>query len=485
MRAMVASADRNRRHVISDPLRTFTTLIGSALGGGDDWSDALEIDGEGALPSAFAVSDLAATAIGAAGLAVAELVEARHGRRPAVRVDRRLASFWFASSIRPRGWTMPAIWDPIAGDYRADDGWIRLHTNAPHHRAAAERVLGAHADRESMAPAVARWRKGELEAAIVAEGGCAAEMRSLEEWAAHAQGRAVADEPLVSIDLHRAGSPPSPGWPVPRDRPLAGVRVLDLTRVLAGPVASRFLAGFGADVLRIDPPGWDEPSIVPEVTLGKRCARLDLRVPTDRAQFESLIADADVLLHGYRSDALAHLGYDADVRRRLRPGLVDVCLDAYGWTGPWRTRRGFDSLVQMSAGIAHEGMRWRYAEVPVPLPVQALDHATGYLIAATAVRGLVRRLGTGAGCSGRLSLARTAKLLVDAGAGRDTTTFAKESREDRADGEEATPWGSASRLKPPVRVDGAPMRWDLPASALGSASPTWPLRSRPDPLSTA
>jgi hypothetical protein len=169
----------------------------------------------------------------------------------------------------------------------------------------------------------------------------------------------------------------------------------------------------------------------------------------------------------------------------LRPGLVDVCLDAYGWTGPWRTRRGFDSLVQMSAGIAHEGMRWRNAEAPVPLPVQALDHATGYLIAATAVRGIVQRLATGAGCEGRLSLVRTAKLLVDAGAGGDAPTFTKESRGDRADGEEATPWGPASRLKPAVCIDGAPMRWDLPASALGSAPPAWPTRLRPDPTSTA
>jgi len=462
---------------LTETARTLAAGIWSALGGRDAAAGVLDIVGEGALASTFAVSDLASASIAAAALAVAELIEARHGRLPSVRVDHRLASFWFASSIRPLGWKMAAVWDPVAGDYRAADGWIRLHTNAPHHRAAAERVLGAHADRESMAPAVARWRTAELEAAIVAEGGCAAEMRSIDAWAAHPQGRAVAAEPLIRM-VERAAARDFRTISIPRSlvqevRPLAGVRVLDLTRVLAGPVASRFLAGFGADVLRVDPPDWNEPSIVPEVTLGKRCARLDLRTATGRATFESLLCDADVLLHGYRSDALVRLGYDADTRRRLSPGIVDVCLDAYGWSGPWRERRGFDSLVQMSAGIADAGMRWKNAEVPVPLPVQALDHATGYLIAACALRGLIGRVRDGRGSEARLSLARTAKLLVDTRTGHDADAFPKETHDDRIDGIEATSWGDAKRLKPPVAVHGAPMRWDLPACELGSSPPVW------------
>src|SRR5262249_18273826 len=158
----------------------------------------------------------------------------------------------------------------------------------------------------------------------------------------HPQGQAVAAEPLVRVEATDAA--PAPTWTVPEARPLQGVRVLDLTRVLAGPVGTRFLAGFGANVLRIDPLSWAEPGVVPEGTLGKRWAHLDLRADADRATFERLLREADVLVHGYRCDALARLGWPAERRRALRPGLVDVALDAYGWNGPWCARRGFDSL---------------------------------------------------------------------------------------------------------------------------------------------
>ena len=176
------------------------------------------------------------------------------GDRPSVEVDRRLASLWFASSLRPEGWRVPPAWDAVAGDYPTRDGWIRLHTNAPHHRAVALKilkVLEASPKRAAVAASVAGWRALDLEHAIVEAGGCAAEMHSLEEWAVHPQGRALAAEPLVHMRETDAG--PSPAWSVSRTRPLEGVRVLDLTRILAGPVATRFLAGFGAEVLRIDP----------------------------------------------------------------------------------------------------------------------------------------------------------------------------------------------------------------------------------------
>lgn len=451
-----------------DQSKIFAAQIGDALYGPPGRLDALHVSGTGALSSAFAVTDLAAGSVAAAGLALAEIA----GMDEPVRVDRRLASFWFAASIRPDGWSLPAAWDSIAGDYRTNDGWIRLHTNAPHHRAAAERVLGRQADKAGMAGAVSGWAKADLEAAVIAEGGCAAEMRSAADWAAHPQGRAVADEPLVAFETmpDRSRSAWSAG---PTTRPLHGLRVLDLTRVLAGPVAARFLAGFGADVLRIDPPDWDEPSLAPEVTLGKTCARLDLREAGDRARFEALLAGADVLLHGYRPDALENLGYGAAARRALAPGLVDVCLDAYGWTGPWAGRRGFDSLVQMSCGIARAGQDRRAADKPVPLPVQALDHATGYIMATAALRGLTRRLANGGGGQARLSLARTAALLTGAGPAEPDAPLADETSDDRASGIEATAWGPARRLRPPLTVTGAPMHWERAARRLGSDAAAW------------
>ncbi|RZT11152.1 CoA-transferase family III [Duganella sp. CF402] len=433
----------------------------------------VEVDftGEGELPSYFAVTDLAAASVGAAALAVRQLMVAQGSAASRVQVDRRLASMWFSWSFHPVGWERPPLWDAIAGDYATADGWIRLHTNAPHHRDAVLAALGCVPERSVVARAVAAWRGLELEEAVLAQGGCAAVMRSMEEWRAHPQGRSVASEPLIALaDTGRASQRE---WAWSSQRPLAGLRVLDLTRVLAGPVATRFLAGYGADVLRIDPPCWNEPGVIPEVTLGKRCARLDLRRPEDRAVFEKLLAQADVLVHGYRPAALERLGYGESMRRQLNPALIDVALNAYGWNGPQAGRRGFDSLVQMSSGIAHYGMRQQGAGQPVPLPVQALDHATGYLMAAAVVRALSSRLTEGRAMQARLSLARTAKLLTDAPPPSVNTPFAPTRDDDFSPQLEQTEWGPARRYRPPAIIDGAPMQWDLPASSLGGAKVNW------------
>jgi hypothetical protein len=425
----------------------------------------LSIVGEGSLPSAFAVTDLAVASIAAAGREVAALIGSDH-----VSVDRVLASAWFQTSIRPIGWALPPVWDAVAGDYETGDGWIRLHTNAAHHRAAAMAVLDCREDRDAVTAAVAGWSAEDLEFAVVEAGGCAAALRDIGSWRQHPQGAAVAQEELMSRTL--AHETVDISWRPQPDRPLAGVRVLDLTRILAGPVATRFLAGYGADVLRIDPTNWDEPSIAPDVTLGKRCARLNLREPEDRQQFASLVAQADVLVHGYRSDALERLGFGSDELRRLSPGLVDVALDAYGWSGPWATRRGFDSLVQMSSGIAHAGMQRTGLDRPVPLPVQALDHAAGYLVAAAAVRGLRTTLLHGRGSTSRLSLARVAAVLIDGPAGSFDDTLGAAEPFEYASREE-TAFGPLHRLAPPLTVAGAAQHWTRPATTLGSSPAAW------------
>ena len=357
--------DSSTSNASADAVRTrvFLTSIARDLGIASETAANVRFTDAGSLPSVFAVSDLATAAVAAAASAIAELVAARFGSTPTMTVSRRLSSLWFGWSIRPLGWNLPAPWDPIAGDYPTSDGWIRLHTNAPHHRDAALSVLGVSADKTAVSQAVAQRTAEELEAAVVQKKGCAAAMRSMAAWATHPQGQSVAREPLIAAlatdDI--ADSNPSSSTPT---RPLRGIRVLDLTRVLAGPVATRFLAGFGADVLRIDPPAWDEPGVVPDVTLGKRCARLDLKNADSRATFEMLLSTTDIFLHGYRPGALDHLGYGATARRNLAPGLIDIGLSAYGWSGPWQYRRGFDSLVQMSTGIADTGMQWNRADRP-------------------------------------------------------------------------------------------------------------------------
>ena len=439
-------------------------------------SSASEIDlsAGSSYPSVFAVSDLAQASIACAAGALGALISEHSGTSCRISVDRDLSSAWFLASIRPQGWTLLSPWDAIAGDYATADGWIKLHTNAPHHRARAIEVLGVREDRGAVAAAVLEWRGEELETAIVDAGGAAAAMKSLGAWKVHPQARAVARDPLLFFDDADASLLPIDQFGDVQ-RPLAGIKIVDLTRVLAGPVATRLLAGWGAQVLRIDPPDWDEPGIVPEVTLGKRCARLDLRSKIGLEQCVLLLSEADILVSGYRSDALDRLGLGAEQRQAIRPGLVDVSLDAYGWSGPWARRRGFDSLVQMSAGIAHTGMVAAGSPVPVPLPVQALDHATGYLLAAAAISGLTHRLKTGRGSRWRTSLASMARVLVDAGVddqglANDGSSITNVSPVRLV---EKTAWGDALRLPPPVDVTGAPLRWSLASRPLGSDPAAW------------
>lgn len=425
---------------------------------------------EDRLPSCWPVSDLAAASITAAAMAVSDLV-GLCAPSPPVSVSYRSASLWFGWSIKPVDWQMPNPWDAIAGDYAARDGWIKIHTNAPRHREAALAVLKCEPTREAVARMVAQRDGQEWEDAIVAAGGCAAWLRFAEQWTSHPQGRVVASEPLIIWDKQPTSQ--ETAWQPSPVRPLAGLRVLDLTRIIAGPVATRFLAGYGADVLRIDPPDWDEDAVAPEVTLGKRCARLDLKTEAGRDRFRKLLSTADILVHGYRKDALAKIGFDTSARQGIRPGLIDISLNAYGHSGPWEGRRGFDSLVQFSTGIAAAGMDWRQSAVPVSLPVQALDHATGYLLAAAAVRALIART-TGEGrLMARLSLARTAKLLMDHRSHPTEREFGKAAGRDHAASLEQSAWGPAYRLLPPVTIEGAPMWWDRPASRLGSVSADW------------
>lgn len=445
--------------------------IVAALGLGSDIVGRSRFIGEYTLPSCFPVTELAVASISAAGLALADLMSAA-GKLADVTIDSRLASLWFGFSIRPQGWDLPSPWDSIAGDYRTRDGWIKLHTNAPHHKAAALRVLGCAEDRDGVVSAVHRWTGSDLEHSVVAEGGCAAMLRTGEEWLTHPQGRAVSSEPLVLWDRAPLVSP-SFKWRPSRERPLAGLRVLDLTRVLAGPVATRFLAGYGAQVLRIDPPSWDEPGVIPEVTVGKRCARLDLHDVEGRSTFERLLSEADILVHGYRADALERLGLGTSARQAIRPGLIDVSLNAYGHSGPYATRRGFDSLVQFSCGITSQGMAWRSSDAPISLPVQALDQATGYLMAAAAIRGVAARLRGEPLLQASLSLARTAHLLCSNRANPSENEFRKDDAGDLGDEVERTTWGPALRMRSPIAVDGSILSWDSPAVALGSHSPTW------------
>ncbi|KAE9632769.1 CoA transferase [Parasedimentitalea maritima] len=433
-----------------------------------------KVTGSGQLPSAFAVTELATASLAAVGSELAGLMRAMNlaNQQPQITVDQRLASLWYGYSFRPSGWDMPSLWDAIAGNYQCADGWIRLHTNLPHHRAAALQVLDCANTRDAVTTAVRKWQGDALEGAIVDSGGVAAAMRSQPDWLAHPQGRAVTSDPLIDWVAPRTiALRPRPQ--ATAERPLAGLRVLDLTRVLAGPIATRTLAGFGAEVLRIDPPGWDEPGVIPDISLGKHCTYLDLRHAQDRRTFETLLANADVLVHGYRPGALDGLGYDLEARNQLAPNLIEVTLNAYGWSGPWATRRGFDSLVQMSSGIADTGRHWAGSDSPTPLPVQALDHATGYLMAAAVLSALTAATQGNPAPQARLSLARTAALLADLSKDAVGPDITSAQNSDFATLPEHSGWGIGQRLTAPLSLSTTSMSWDLPASQLGTSGAIW------------
>jgi len=465
--------------VMANELGDLCTRVWHSLGGAADVAEVLAVGGPRAvLPAYFDVTGLATASVACATLAAAEFLAAREVSRPRpVSVDSRAACAAFATEglFTPVGWSLPEMWDPVAGNYRAEDGWIRLHTNYPYHRAAVERVLDA-GDRAAVAAAALRWKAGDLEAAVVSAGGCAAVMHARETWLASPPGAATATATPVAVSEHRL---PAGTAAAESDSPLSGaaapfsgVRVLDMTRVIAGPVCTKFLAGYGAQVLRLDPPGFAEvPALLPETTAGKRTAALDLRVDADRVVFENLVADADVLVTGLRADALAGLGYGDGTLTALNPSLIVASLNAYGWDGPWRDRRGFDSLVQMSCGIAAAGSLAAGRDEPFPLPVQALDHATGYLLAAAVGRALTRRLTRSAVSRILASLIGTANLLWSLPRPADLPSAP--SREDFELVDTSTAWGPARRVPLPGSIAGVTSSWRIEAGPLGRDRPTW------------
>ncbi|WP_181801118.1 CoA transferase [Streptomyces shenzhenensis] len=474
----------------------FLSEIWDSLGGDKEALDRVRFEGHGALRSPFAVTDLAAASFGAAGLALGDLVATTGGGRPEVRVDRVLASGWFDLPVGPSQPLDPSARQGVPHTWMcefrtADDRWLRVQATFPTLRSRIARALGTAEDPAAFEAEIRRHPAEDIERSLVDAGAAVAVSRSVAEWRAHAQGCAVATEPVVRIDSGGAGDDtwkPTPG------RPLAGIRVLDLTRVISGPMATRFLAACGAEVLRIDRPGSDESSGVfgrgSDIMLGKRWAFLDLRTTDGRERFLRLLSEADVLVHGYRPGGLDSL-VAPEVRATVRPGLVEVALNAYGWTGPWKDRRGFDTLVQFSSGLADATTTWALADPvhrtpinalgrlvdadrPRHLPVEALDFATGYQIAAAAIRGLTRRVTTGEGSVSRLSLARTAALLIGAGQIAEDPEIRLPLDGPYEDHVHVSGDGSpVKRLRFPVAVEDTPLFWERPFEAAGSSAPRW------------
>src|SRR5256714_1109982 len=363
---------------------------------------------EPVLPSSFAIGTAAQTSIAAAALAAAELWRLRTGRQQRVSVDMRDAAIEFRSEryMRVDGAPPQELWDKIAGLYRCGDGrWVRLHTNFPHHRDGVLKLLGCDYSREAVRHALEGWHAEKFEAAAAEAGLVVSMTRSFAEWDAHGQGRAVANLPIFSIE--KIGD--APAQPLPRgERPLSGVRVLDLTRVIAGPVCGRTLAAHGADVMLVT--AAHLPQMMPLVIdngRGKLSTFIDLREASGREMLAGLAREADIFVQGYRPGAVKGNGFGPEQLVQLRPGIVYVSLCAYGHEGPWANRRGFDSLVQNANGMNHAEAEAAEAKQPKPLPAQAIDHASGYLMAFGAMTALARRATEGGSWHVRVSLAQT------------------------------------------------------------------------------
>jgi hypothetical protein len=459
----------------------------AALGGAERLLEHVSYGGNGGdggpaglLPARLRVMALARATVAACALAAAELAACRAGGRPeppTVRVDDGALATAFTSErhLRIDGRT-PETFAPLSRFWPAADGWVRTHANYPHHRAQLLAALGA-SDQEGVGKALAAMPAGEAEEVVYAAGGLAVAVRAPETWAAHPQGRAAAALPLVRsepVDGPRGRPLPEAAVPLPA----AGVRVLDLTRVIAGPVATRTLALLGADVLRVDSPRLPEsPDAHADTGFGKRSTRLDLTRSADRAAFEGLLAGADVVVTGYRPGALDRFGLSAEALAERRPALVVAQLSAWGDIGPWSARRGFDSLVQAASGIAlvEAGPDGR----PGALPAQALDHGTGYLLAAAVLRALTDRQGDARGRRIRLALATTASWLLGSGV--------PPGRPAGAAPYDPAPWlietrGPLGRLRhalPPVTFDGSPTTWSRPPGPWGTDVPHWPADASP------
>ena len=426
-------------------------------------------------PSSFAVGTAAQASIAAAALAACELGHLRGQSRQQVTVDMAPAALectgWFSLDGK-----VPPLWDKFSGLYACADGWVRIHTNFVHHRDGALRLMGLAPDTATRADAeqaMQVWRVAEFEQAAADAGLVVAALRSFDDWDAHPQGQAVAALPLMTFE--RIGDAPPVALPPlgAGDRPLTGLRVLDLTRILAGPVCGRALAAYGADVMLLNAPHLPNIESIADTSRGKLSAHVDLRTVAGKATLTRLVSQSHVVVQGYRPGALASLGFGPQEVARQKPGIVYVSLSDYGHTGPWQARRGFDSLVQTAMGFNDAEATAAGSATPKPLPMQILDYATGHLMAFAASAALHRQAIGGGSWHVRLSLAQTGQWLRGLGRVRDGFGVKPPDRRPLL---ESSPsgFGALVGLRHSAQLSSTPCLWVRPSMPPGTSPSAWP-----------
>ncbi|MDX2170010.1 MAG: CoA transferase [Deltaproteobacteria bacterium] len=465
---------------MSEPLRWTHALL-AGLGRGDDAPrHALSIDGtDPILASALPVGEAAAAVLAAQAAAAADLWCARGGAAQQIAVDVHAAAASLLSFawLRLPGHHLLRDAPATVALYRCADGWVHLHGGFPHlHRGTLD-LLGCDDGAAAIAAAVASWPAQELEDALAARRLCGARLRSAAAWNAHPQGLALAGVPLVELIRIGEGTPtglPGPPAGARGARPLSGVRVLDLTRVLAGPTCARTLAAHGADVLHVRAPQlpFIEPFVI-DTNPGKRSCYLDLTRPAQRDQLDGLLAEADVFVQGYRPGALARRGYAPATLAARRPGLIVASLSCYGHDGPWAERPGWEQLAQTATGMAHAHAG---AERPALVAAAVTDYITGHLAALGVLLALARRAREGGAWHVRVSLARTAMWLQELPRASGTPRGIEAAALAPWWIEMDTAWGRLRRLGPIERMSATPPHWQLPPAPLGSDPAAWPPR---------
>jgi crotonobetainyl-CoA:carnitine CoA-transferase CaiB-like acyl-CoA transferase len=459
----------------ADPGRVLADLLALA-GLPPEAAAQARLDGaEPVLPSSFAVGTAAQASIAAAALAACEVGRQRGAPRQTVSVDMRDAA------VECLGWfsldgVAPDLWDPVSGLYRTADGWVRIHANFAHHREGALRMLGldpATAGRPEAEAALRTRRALYVEQEAADRGLVVAALRDFAAWDATPQAQAIAARPLFTFE--RIGDAPPLALPplAAGARPLDGVRVLDLTRILAGPVGGRALAAYGADVMLVNSPHLPNIDAIADTSRGKRSVHVDLGVAAGRDALARLVEGAHIFVQGYRPGALEGHGFGPRAVAARRPGIVQVSLSAYGDRGPWAGRRGFDSLVQTAMGFNQAEGDAAGGAGPRPLPMQILDEATGYLIALGAAAALRRQQREGGSWLVRLSLAQTGHWLR--GLGRVPDGFACAKPSDLSPWQETSVsgFGRLCAIRHSARLSETPARWDRPSVPPGTDPATW------------
>jgi crotonobetainyl-CoA:carnitine CoA-transferase CaiB-like acyl-CoA transferase len=354
-----------------------------------------------------------------------------------------------------------------------DQRWVYLHSGFPHNTAGLLDLLGVEDDGPAVSGAIAGWEAQDLEDAIARAGLCGAMVRSAQEWDASPAGRLLAARPVVEL-IQLDDSPPEP-FPAAGDRPLAGIKVLDLTRILAGPTCARTLASYGAQVLRVGAAHLPAiPLFAVDTGFGKRACYLDLGNQSDADRLRNLVGEADVFSQGYRSGAMERLGFSVSEVVRQRPGIVYVSINCYGHEGAWRARPGWEQLAQTVTGMAATQGAHLALDQPTLLPAAVNDYITGYLAAFGTLAALARRASHGGSYWVRVSLSRTAVWVRSLALRRAVTARPMTEQElSAASGDMESAWGPLRYLTPAVSLTSTDVGWQRPPSPLGSDEPVF------------